>query len=352
MNKRTGLITILIIISIVVSVCFVHTHSYAEELIKPDCIHDGIIIYSCECGHTYTKKESEALGHNYKTSIIHPTCDKMGYTLHSCSCGDIYKDNFVEKTEHSFSDWTLAIPPSKDNDGEEFRVCACGKKETRTYVCPHNSVVENIVIENNCQNTGLIQTVCSDCSKVISESILPTTNHKYSDWTIIQHPAPNTDGIKERYCINCKIKDSDVIKFSMAGPNSIYIPGTGINVKYVVEEFTQKAVDENDVICNYTRLSHKNPVILGHNTGSLKKLYNAAINSNIYLSVDGVISTYKIIVSEKAIETKGQTEFQGLNTGYELFNDKNLGQEGLCIYTCYQDKELGKIRWIVYAVKV
>ena len=290
-----------------------HQHEYVEEVIAPDCTNDGIVVYTCECGDTYNEKTSDALGHNY-------------------------------------SDWSIVVMPTMDVNGTEMHECnVCGLTETRDYVCEHIEVSDVVIKDSTCQNEGIVQTICDMCSKVMNENTVPVSAHEFGEWKTIKNASPNHNGEKSRSCA-CGMTETKVVEFEMAGKNSVYIASAGINTKYVVASFTQEAVDNNDVICNYTRLNANNPIILGHNTGSLKKLYNTKIGSYIYLNVDGVTHTYKVQVSEPAVETENNTELQGINTGYELLD--NYSGESLRLYTCYQHKELGKIRWIVMAEKI
>lgn len=327
-----------------------HEHTYGEEIVVPTCTNDGIAVYTCECGDTYSVKTSDATGHSYVDSIVNPTCEKMGYVEHICSCGDSYEDNYVEALGHEFTEWTITVMPTADANGIEMSECnVCGLVETREFVCEHANVSNIVVKSATCQSEGVSQTVCDTCSKVIKEFVTPVGEHSFGNWKTVKNAAPNQNGEKIRSC-SCGLTETQIVEFKMAGANSIYIASAGINVKYVVAPFTQAAVDTYDVICNYTRLNENNPIVLGHNTGSLKKLYNTQIGSYIYFSVDGVVHTYKVVVSEPAVETENCTELKGINTGYELLD--SYSGNTLRLYTCYQHKEMGKIRWIVMAEKV
>ena len=328
-----------------------HKHNYVEEVITPDCNNEGSIYYSCECGDKYLYKTLEALEHSYELEIIEPTCESDGYTIYTCVCGNTFCGDVVPKYGHIFTDWELTTFPTMDSNGMESRFCECGYKEARTYICEHDETFEKTIIPATCKNNGTIHTICNLCLKILDEKETPTLSHNFSNWEISKKATPLENGEKIRFC-ECGFYEKEIIYFIMAGLNSIYIEGAEINVEYIVAPFTQEAVDTYDVICNYKRLNANNPVVLGHNTGSMKKLYNAQIGDYIYFSVNGEISTYRITVSEKAIEIDNFTNFKGLSTGYQLFDKANIQGNGIHLYTCYQDKELGKIRWIVSAEKI
>jgi len=327
-----------------------HNHEYVEEITAPDCINDGIAVYTCECGDTYSVKASDATGHCHVAEVVEPTCVERGYINNVCDCGDSYKDNFTDALGHNFGEWFVIKMPSVDANGIESHICSvCEYEESREFVCEHAETSDVVVVNATCQTGGSVEVVCNACESVVASYSTPASAHEFGSWKTVKAAAPGVVGEKTRSC-SCGLTETQVVEFKMAGDNSIYIASAGINVKYVVAPFTQAAVDTYDVVCNYTRLNQNNPIVLGHNTGSLKKLYNTQIGSYIYFNVDGVTHTYKVKVSERAVETDDCTELKGLSTGYELL-DSYEGNT-IRLYTCYQDKEYGKIRWIVMAEKV
>lgn len=82
-----------------------HEHSYTSKVILPTCTDKGYTSYVCECGHSYTDTEVEAIGHSYSaTEVIEPSCDDKGYTIFTCSaCNHTYKGNYVNALGHTFS---------------------------------------------------------------------------------------------------------------------------------------------------------------------------------------------------------------------------------------------------------
>ena len=91
-----------------------HTHSYTEEKTEPTCTEKGKIIYTCQCGDSYTV-ETEAIGHSFGDGV----CAICGATdpdyvpphTHSfvdgkCECGEIDPTYIPEN-------------PGEENPGEE-----------------------------------------------------------------------------------------------------------------------------------------------------------------------------------------------------------------------------------------
>ena len=75
-----------------------HTHKYSDKVVAPTCEKGGYTVHTCDCGHSYSDKETKATGHSYTEKIVAPTTSAQGYTLHTCSkCGTSYKDSYVDK---------------------------------------------------------------------------------------------------------------------------------------------------------------------------------------------------------------------------------------------------------------
>ena len=75
-----------------------HTHKYTDKVVAPTCEKGGYTVHTCDCGHSYSDKETKATGHSYTDKVVAPTTSAQGYTLHTCSkCGTSYKDSYVDK---------------------------------------------------------------------------------------------------------------------------------------------------------------------------------------------------------------------------------------------------------------
>lgn len=71
-----------------------HKHNYKSETVKATCTATGYTKYTCDCGDTYTDKETAKLGHDYKTEVVKATYEAGGYTKYTCKrCGHYYEDN-------------------------------------------------------------------------------------------------------------------------------------------------------------------------------------------------------------------------------------------------------------------
>ena len=84
------------------------SHEYTSVVTAPTCTTAGYTTYTCECGHTYTGDEVDALGHNEVTDEAKaPTCTETGLTegKHCDVCGEVLvAQETVPATGHKFID--------------------------------------------------------------------------------------------------------------------------------------------------------------------------------------------------------------------------------------------------------
>ena len=74
----------------------------AEVTAEPTCTEDGVMTYTCPCGHSYIET-LPALGHLYDSVVTDPTCTADGFTTYTCTrCADAYTDDTVPALGHSY----------------------------------------------------------------------------------------------------------------------------------------------------------------------------------------------------------------------------------------------------------
>lgn len=247
--------------------------------------------------------------HDYNViSVVAANCTSAGYSAHFCSCGDSYKDNFVPVTEHNLGAWTTVQSATCTHVGEERRYCDdCAFFETRAT---------------------------------------DATGHSYGKWVVTEEATPLSTGKRYKQCSCCDDKVSEEYTKEMAGQNAIFIPGTGIDAPVAVASFTQEAVDNNDIVYA-VESSQQYPFVLGHNTGTMRTLYETKIGQYIYLSINGSIRAYKVVVSERGCLT-ALSDIVGQTTGASIWD--TYEDDTLHLYTCYGD--IPTDRWMVLATLV
>lgn len=207
----------------------------------------------------------------------------------------------------------------------------------------HTHVMKELVVEPTCSTEGKTCIVCEICGCVIEEQILPPLNHTMSDWYITAYASPGTEGQQERICDRCGYKEVITHEFYMED-NSVYIPGV-LQSCFTVASFTQEDVDSYSVVYAHPINYPDYTMILGHNYWSLGSLYKTQVGQYIYVKKDGVISRYKVAVSEQGTDIR--TDIIG--TTCNLFSGA-YPAESIRLYTCYNNSVNTKSRWFVIAV--
>ena len=314
------------------------------------------------------------------------TCISPGLNQDICvSCNEVISETVLPVLEHQFGEYRIVVAPGKNKHGVQVKVCSvCNKGEFSTLICSHESSLSEVVREPDCYNMGTREITCLDCSTVMYEDIdtiphektasfitkdatcfsegeradvcvlcgkfaaseaIPVSDHSYGDWIVVDYPTPVNPGSKHRICKLCGNKDSMGYNIEME-PNSLYVPGAGIHCDFAVAEFTQTAVDANDVIYTdhaYFEPDENNPFILGHNYGSLGSLHKIKVGQNIYVRVEDTLYIYRVINSEYAVEYRAVNQI-GQTTGVNIWDTYGSAfSSDKAVYRLHVD---GQDRWV------
>jgi len=278
--------------------------------------------------------------------IKEESCTEKGkYADICCWCGDTILEKTVELAEHDFGEFIEIVGPSINKNGLESRYCRnCNLKEDREIICEHKKTIKVETQKVSCKQEGINTYVCDRCGTVISEEYIEKKDCKYGDWKYTRYATPVKEGSRYKKCRVCGNVVTESYTMSMPGKNSIYISGTNIKAKMTITSMTQSSIDNNDIV--YTEDKGKNnPFILGHDYGSLGALHKTKVGEHIYLSINGKIQAYKVVLSESATQTSDKKDIIS-KSGTSIFY--NYGCKTLHIYTCYGTSKNG--RWMVLAV--
>ena len=165
--------------------------------------------------HTHTVVTDEA---------IQPTCTEAGATAgkHCSSCGEIILEaTTVPATGHTYSEWTVTVPPTETESGTKSRECqVCHATETGIVASlshDHTNYpyVTLAAVSPTCTSTGLTEgKKCSGCDEVlVDQEIIPALEHSYQ-----LSQVSGTGGIYAEICTSCAgVKVTDVITYSAYG---------------------------------------------------------------------------------------------------------------------------------------
>lgn len=254
---------------------------------------------------------------------------------------------------HCYGDYRMFRVPTADANGIEVSKCLhCGERHYREYVCEHIETHDVVIKNATCSKTGLSNRVCDLCTTVVETVELPVVSCTYGDWQYTKYALPDVNGVRCKSCVYCGKGYSEEYVFEMPSANSIYIPGTGICHSFAITGFTQADVDRHNIIYSLDgygdpAAGRENPCILGHSTRTLGALYKTTMGQTIYISVNGVLEKYKVVVSEYALMVD-EINIVGQSTGTNY--RAQFGCKAIHLLTCYGGNSAG--RWIVIATKI
>lgn len=189
-----------------------HIHEYKKTILRmPTCAKEGLQRFTCSCGDI-KEEEIPKTKHNYTTMKIFPTCQKRGYTTYRCvSCGDTYNDNYVEKTEHTYSSEIIEEPTCRKAGKIKYTCINCNDTYIEEIpIIDHK--YESKIIEATCIEEGYRLHTCVMCGASYRDDLKPKIEHAYTYWDKIKDPTCTEKGIEERTCLRCKTKDKRFIE--------------------------------------------------------------------------------------------------------------------------------------------
>ena len=99
-----------------------HEHRYTAKVTPPTCTTGGYTQYTCtECGDSYTRDRTAALGHDYRSTTSGVSCTTGGTIRFICTrCGDSYTED-IPATGHSYQSKTVS--PTCTSGGYTRHTC-------------------------------------------------------------------------------------------------------------------------------------------------------------------------------------------------------------------------------------
>ena len=149
-----------------------HSWNNGEVTVVPGCTTTGVKTYTCQNDASHTKTEEvQSKGHSYEEVVTAPTCTEGGYTTYTCACGDTYTGNATEPTGH------------KDTNNDHY--CDNGNCDEK--------VSEHTGGEATCQSGA----ICTICGNEYGE--VDSDNHNYGEG-VVTAPTCKDEGYTTYTC--------------------------------------------------------------------------------------------------------------------------------------------------------
>lgn len=135
--------------------------------------------------HTHDYKEE------VKNSLVKPTCLKTGSKTMRCSCGESQTIE-IQKLKHEFGEWEVTKEPTKNEAGEETRICTLCKKEKETREFSNKDKNTNTNSTENIMNTNVVgNNTNTNTNTVVNNTNTNTTTNTVGNNT---NTSSNTTG--------------------------------------------------------------------------------------------------------------------------------------------------------------
>ena len=107
--------------------------------------------------------------------------------------------------EHDFGEWTVTIPATCTEEGEEQRTCSCGETETRPIEATGHTEAIDAAVAPTCTETGLTEGKhCSVCKKVLVEQeVVPALGHAWDEGKVTTPATCTQEGVMTYICMRC-----------------------------------------------------------------------------------------------------------------------------------------------------
>ena len=183
---------------------------------EPSCDDEGLKVISClECGNIAREEIIPALGHDYDIAPgKKATCTESGLTEgRSCkTCGEVISEQeVISALGHDYStDFTVDTTATCKNYGSKSRHCSrCDNKTDITVIPATNHDYSEWIVTKavTCTTNGEKTKSCSICKEVVTETIY-TEGHNFSDWYSESNATCDNGGMKARVCAVCDEKET------------------------------------------------------------------------------------------------------------------------------------------------
>ena len=102
---------------------------------------------------------------------------------------------------HEYGEWTVKVPATCTEKGEEVRACACGETETREISLNSHKYGEwTVKVPATCTNAATEERTCSVCGATEQRVGAAATGHTFGEWTVSVPATSTQKGEEVRVC--------------------------------------------------------------------------------------------------------------------------------------------------------
>ena len=173
---------------------------------KPTLTKGGSAIRYCTCGISETATVPALTDTSVWTITeeVKATCTAEGKQVYTSIYGEVIV--VLEKTSHTYGEWTLTLEPTLNTTGKAERKCECGSKEEVEAAKLSDTTVWTLIedVKATCAAEGK-QVYTSVYGEVII--VLEKLPHTYGEWKLATEPTLTEKGTAEREC-ECGAKET------------------------------------------------------------------------------------------------------------------------------------------------
>jgi len=192
--------------------CTEHVHNYVSEMIEEaDCSKSGSIVYTCECGDTYTKTVDPTETHEWNDGAItiESSCMTSGIMTYTCAvCGMTKEETVPAIGNHSWGEAVTTKDATCLEVGETSKTCGvCGETEitviskTESHIWSDGSTTKKAT----CADNGIVTYTCSICNSTKTETVPATNEHSWDNGKTTKEATCAVKGEFTYTCLTCKI---------------------------------------------------------------------------------------------------------------------------------------------------
>lgn len=185
-------------------------HTFETTVVAPTCVDKGYTDHVCsDCGYIKRDTFTDPVAENHKFEVVEEikaTCAEEGKKVEACiHCGE-EKVEILEKPEHKFGSWKIAVAPTCTESGTEQRTCSkCAGVEERVVDARHDYV--SVVTAPTCLEQGYTTHTCNGCGDVEIDTLTEKVDHQYGEWIVVEE-ADCDGGLDKHICVWCEAEET------------------------------------------------------------------------------------------------------------------------------------------------